>query len=133
MTSMAAYPLPLHAMRRRRVNELVPEWKILDLAHLPAPSATRPAMNPLRHPLHQVLGVAGEQDPIEATLATDHTEGLDRAAKGHPIVRGGRLGDPVIPPRQPLRGGTPVLDHPRGAAGIVSLATVAQTRLISLA
>lgn len=108
--------------------QFFPQLQVLDLATLPFPSTPLPAVDPLLHPFHEVLGVGDEPDP---TGTPEGPESLDGASKSHPVVGGIRFRDPVVTTDPALT--VPELHQSCGSARILTiLELVAQTRLVGV-
>src|SRR2546430_16497324 len=105
VSRMALDPAPLDFVRRRGLDQLLPELLILEHAALALPAAGLPARYPLAHPLDEVLGVGNVDDAGVLPLTADPFQGSDRSGQGHLVV--GRLwrGLVEVPPRHAVSGG----------------------------
>src|SRR5213594_2483281 len=127
---MALDPSPLDPVRRRGLNQFLPEVLILEHAALALPAACFPPGHPLAHPLDEVLGVGNVHDARVLPLAADPFQGSNRARQGHLVV--GRLwgGFIEIPPRDAVSRGR--LDQRGIPAGARFRPVVAQSALIGV-
>src|SRR2546426_3220894 len=128
--SMALDPAPLDLVRRRGLDQFLPELLILEHSALTLPPACFPPRHPLAHPLDEVLRVRNVHDAGVLPLAADPFQSSDRPGQGHLVV--GRLGGGFVevPPRHAVSGGR--LDQPRVPAGARFGAVVAQAALIGV-
>src|SRR5882762_1240147 len=127
---MALDPAPLDLMRRRGLDQLLPELLILEHSALAFPPACFPPRHPLAHPLDEVLRVGNVHDAGVLPLAADPFQGSDRTRQGHLVVGRLRRGFVEVPPRHAVAGGR--LDQRRVAAGARLRAVVAQTALVGV-
>src|SRR5256886_1611913 len=112
---VALDPAPLDVVRRRGLDQFLPQVLILEHAALAFPATGFPPRHPLAHPFDEVLRVGDVHDAGVLPLAADPFQGSDRSRQGHLVVR--RLGGGFVevPPRQAGSGG--VLG-PRAAAAV---------------
>src|SRR2546425_8861344 len=107
---VALDPSPLDLVRRRGLDQFLPELLILEHSALAFPPACFPPRHPLVHPLDEVLRVRNVYDAGVFPLAADPFQSSDRPGQGHLVV--GRLGGGFVevPPRHAVTGGRP--PHP---------------------
>src|SRR5256884_8197774 len=128
VSRMALDPSPLDLVRRRGLDQLLPELLILEYAALALPAAGFPSGDPLAHAFDEVLRVRNVHDAGVLPLAANPFQGGDRSGQGHLVV--GRLGGGFVevPPRQAVSGGR--LDQRGVATGARFGAVVAQAALV---
>src|SRR4051812_45431027 len=127
MTGVSAHPAPLDFVRIGCGIGVLPQLQILHVPGFPLPPALFPAWQPVGHPIDDVLRVAGEQDAIGVPSTRDLPECFNHRAEGHAVVCSRWLGDPVVATRNPLRAWVQPLDQTAGAAGVLTVAPVAET------
>src|SRR6266850_3355242 len=127
---MALDPAPLDLVRRRGLDQFLPELLILEHSALALPSARLPPRHPLAHSLDEVLRVGNVHHAGALPLAADPFQGSNRPGQGHLVV--GRLwgGLVEVPPRHAVPGGR--LDQRGVPAGARFGAVVAQAALIGV-
>src|SRR2546422_2277556 len=127
---VALDPSPLDLVRRRGLDQFLPELLILEHSALAFPPACFPPRHPLVHPLDEVLRVRNVYDAGVFPLAADPFQSSDRPGQGHLVV--GRLGGGFVevPPRHAVSGGR--LDQRGVPAGARFGAVVAQAALIGV-
>src|SRR5216110_600384 len=127
---VALDPSPFDPVRRRGLNQFLPELQILEHAALALPAPCFPPGHPLAHPLDEILGVGNVHDACVLPLAADPFQGSDRSRQGHLVV--GRLwgGLIEIPPRDAVSRGR--LDQRGIPAGARFRPVVAQAALIGV-
>src|SRR5688572_32824405 len=85
---MSPNPLPRNEMCGGCLVELLPAGQVLDRTFAATPPARLPAANPLSHPLHEILRIAGELHRDTLPLSGQDARGLDGTPKRPAIVRG---------------------------------------------
>src|SRR5213076_1894284 len=87
---VALDPSPLDVVRRRGLDQFLPQVLILEHAALAFPATGFPPRHPLAHSFDEVLRVGDVHDAGVLPLAADPFQGGDRSGQGHLVV--GRLG-----------------------------------------
>src|SRR5438552_5392390 len=125
---VALDPAPLDLVRRRGLDQFLPQVLILEHAALAFPASGFPPRHPLVHPFDEVPRVGNVHAAGVLPLAADPFQGSDRSGQGHLVV--GRLGGGFVevPPRQAVSGGC--LDQRAVATGARFGAVVAETALV---
>src|SRR6267143_1864107 len=102
---MSLDPLPLDLVRRRGLDQFLPELLILEHSALALPPACFPPRHPLAHSLDEILRVGNVHDVGVLPLAADPFQSSDRPGHGHLVV--GRLGGGFVevPARHTVSGG----------------------------
>src|SRR4029079_10091599 len=95
VAAMPLYPVPFDSMRRRRIDQLLPELCILDrlLVRRP-PAVSLPVMDPAGNPVADVDAVGVKLHPARPLQGF---EPLDRSHQLHAVVRGQRLPTRELP------------------------------------
>src|SRR6267143_170801 len=127
---VALDPTPLNGVRRRGLDQLLPQLLILEHSALALPATSFPPRYPLAHPLDEVLRVGHIHDARVLPLAADPFQGSNRPGQGHLVV--GRLWGRLIevPPREAVARRR--LDQRGVPAGARLRAVVAQTAFIGV-
>src|SRR2546422_7060753 len=92
---MALDPAPRDLVRRRGLDQFLPELLILEHSALALPAACLPPRHPLAHSLDEVLRVGNGHDAGELPLATDPFLGAERPSQSRLVgclLRGGFVG-----------------------------------------
>src|SRR5213594_4111633 len=102
---MALDPSPHDMVRRRGLDQFLPQLLILEHSAFTLPPACRPPLHPLTHALDEVLRVGHVDDVGVLPLAADPFQSSDRPGQGHLVVGRLRGGFVEVPPRQAVSGG----------------------------
>src|SRR6266496_4672818 len=130
MPRVALDPAPLDVVRRRGLDELLPELLVLERSALALPAAGFPPRYPLAHPLDEVLRIGHVHDAGVLPLAPDPFQGSDRSGEGHLVVGGLWGGFVQVPPRHTVSGGR--LDQRGVPAGARFGGVVAETTFVGV-
>src|SRR6266566_464316 len=127
---VALDPSPLDVVRRRGLDQFLPQLLILEHPALALPAACFPPRYPLAHPFDEVLRVGHVYDAGVLPLAADPFQGSNGPGQSHLVVGRLRGGFIEVPPRHAVARGR--LDQRRIPAGARFRAVVTQAALIGV-
>src|SRR6266513_4382851 len=127
---VALDPAPLDVVRRRGLDQFLPQLLILEHPALALPAACFPPRYPLAHPFDEVLRVGHVHDAGVLPLAADPFQGSNGPGQSHLVVGRLRGGFIEVPPRHAVARGR--LDQRRIPAGARFRAVVTQAALIGV-
>src|SRR3989440_7210287 len=90
VSGVALDPAPLDLVRRRGLDQFLPQFLILEHAAFALPPPGFPPRHPLAHSFDEVLRVRNVHDAGVRPLTADPFQGSDGPGQGHLVV--GRLG-----------------------------------------
>ena len=126
---MTAHPMPCDRVSGRGSDQLDPKLQVLNLTRLALPASRRPAMDPILHPVREVVAVRVEG---EAACSSEQTEPFYRAAQRHTVVGRVGFGDVIVVAR-PAALRVELFDQTGCAAGRRSVAElIAETGFVGV-
>src|SRR2546430_8940867 len=127
---VALDPSPLDVVRRRGLDQFLPQLLILEHPALALPAACFPPRYPLAHPFDEVLRVGHVRDAGVLPLAADPFQGSNGPGQSHLVVGRLRGGFIEVPPRHAVARGR--LDQRRIPARARFRAVITQAALIGV-
>src|SRR3989442_11784658 len=127
---VALDPSPLDVVRRRGLDQFLPQLLVLEHPALALPAACFPPRYPLAHPFDEVLRVGHVHDAGVLPLAADPFQSSNGPGQSHLVVGRLRGGFIKVPPRHAVAGGR--LDQRPIPPGARFRAVVTQAALIGV-